>query len=269
MIKADMHMHTRFSSDSDSTPEEMAQGAVEKGLELLCFTDHYDKDDFDWGPEEVFDPRAYFAKMEEVQAAFADRIKVRIGVEIGLQPYLADYYHTFLAQHPFDFVIGSVHSVARSDIATLKIFEGRPDEEVYRQVLTEMLEDVRLSVDDFDVLGHLDYMTRYGMRGAEAYSYEAYADLIDPILETLIEHGKGLELNTSGLKYGLPYAHPHTDILKRYRQLGGELITVGADAHEPGQIAYAFDRAVRILKDCGFKYYAEFTLRKPVFKTIA
>ncbi len=268
-MKADMHMHTCFSSDSDSTPEEMAQGSIDKGLELICFTDHYDKDDFDWGAEDVFDPQAYFARMEQVQAAYADRIQIRIGVELGLQPHLASYYHSFLAEYPFDFVIGSVHSVARSDIATLKIFEGRTDEEVYRQVLTEMLEDVRLSVDDLDVLGHLDYMTRYGTSGPAAYSYAAYADLIDPILQTLIEHGKGLELNTSGLKYGLPYPHPHMDVLKRYHQLGGELITVGADAHDPAQIAYDFDRAAEILSDCGFKYYAEYTDRKPIFKTIA
>ncbi len=268
LIKADMHMHSFFSSDSDSSPEEMARGAMGQGLEMLCFTDHYDKDDCDWGAEDVFDPQAYFSRMEQVQETYADQMQIQIGVELGLQPYLADFYHDFVGRYPFAFVIGSVHSVARSDIATGKIFEGRSDEDVYRQVLTEMLEDVRLSADDFDVLGHLDYMTRYG-REKGAYSYEKYADLIDPILRTLIEHGKGLELNTSGLRYGLPYAHPQKAVLKRYRELGGEIITVGADAHAPDQIAYAFDQAAEILTRCGFKYYAEFTERKPVFKTIA
>ncbi len=266
-IKADMHMHSYFSSDSDISPEEMARGAVGKGLEMLCFTDHYDKDDCDWGAEDVFDPQDYFARMEQVQSDFAGQIQVQIGVELGLQPYLADFYHDFVGKYPFAFVIGSVHSVEHSDIATGKIFEGRSDEEVYWQVLTEMLEDVRLSAEDFDVLGHLDYMTRYG-RETDSYSYEKYADLIDEILRTLIEHGKGLELNTSGLRYGLSYAHPQKAVLKRYRELGGEIITVGADAHAPDQIAFAFDQAAEILEECGFKYYTEFMNKKPVFVRI-
>ena len=88
------------------------------------------------------------------------------------------------------------------------------------------------------------------------------------ILKYLIEHGKGIELNTSGLKYGLPFAHPHSDILKRYRELGGEIITVGADGHKPEHIAYDFDKVSGILKDCGFKYYTEFSERKPHFKQL-
>ena len=77
--------------------------------------------------------------------------------------------------------------------------------------------------------------------------------------------GKGIELNTAGLKYGLGFAHPHPDILKRYRQLGGEIITVGADAHKPEHIAYDFGKAADILRSCGFEYYTEFKQRRPIF----
>lgn len=69
----------------------------------------------------------------------------------------------------------------------------------------------------------------------------------------------------SGLKYGLPFAHPHADVLKRYRELGGEIITVGADGHRPEHIAYDFHKAQGILEECGFKYYAEFKERRPIF----
>ena len=88
------------------------------------------------------------------------------------------------------------------------------------------------------------------------------------ILKYLIEHGKGIELNTAGLKYGLPYAHPHTDVLKRYRELGGEIITVGADAHKPEHVAYDFHKVPEILKSCGFRYYTEFVQRKTLFKKL-
>ena len=110
------------------------------------------------------------------------------------------------------------------------------------EVLEEMLEDVRI-YEDYDVLGHLDYVVRYGKDKEQAYSYQKYAELIDEILKNIIAKGKGLELNMAGLKYGLPFAHPHPDILKRYRELGGEIITVGADGHCPEHIAWDFDKA--------------------------
>ena len=109
---------------------------------------------------------------------------------------------------------------------------------------TGRLGDIRVQnvrIDgDFDVLGHLDYVVRYGIEQEKEYSYRKFADEIDEILKILIKRGKGLEINMAGLKYGLPFAHPHPDILKRYRELGGEIITVGSDAHRPEHIAYEF-----------------------------
>lgn len=262
MIKTDAHMHTGFSSDSESLPEEMIQGAIEKGLTAVCFTDHYDKDNTDWGAEDIFDSDLYFEKMLEVKERYKDKIQVRIGVEIGMQPYLGSYYREFIKKYPFDFVIGSVHSVERTDIATKKLFQTRTPQDVYRLVLEETLEDIRVT-DDFDVLGHLDYMVRYS--DEKAYSYKIFADEIDAVLKALIEKGKGIEINTSGLKYGLKFAHPHKDVLKRYRELGGEILTIGADGHKPEHIAYDFAEAEAILKECGFTYYTEFAGRKPSF----
>ena len=134
-------------------------------------------------------------------------------------------------------------------------------------MLDETLTDISCC-PDFDALGHLDYSVRYGTHREEEYSYQAFSDQIDEILRFLIEHGKGLELNTAGLKYGLPFAHPHPDILKRYRELGGEIVTIGSDAHREEHIAYGFDKVSGILEDCGFRYYAEFKNREPVFRRI-
>ena len=44
--------------------------------------------------------------------------------------------------------------------------------------------------------------------------------------------GKGIELNTGGFKYGLGHPNPCEDIIKRYKELGGEIITLGSDAHK-------------------------------------
>ena len=277
MIQADMHMHTWFSTDSEACPCDMADEAVRKGLKTICFTDHFDKDDLEWGEEGIFDVDAYFVEMQKLQEEYAGKLNIRIGIELGLRTYLKDYYEELTKKYPFDFVIGSVHNVPckkdvegnilYTDPAAEKLFTDRTDKEAYRLMMETTLENVRTS-DCFQTLGHLDYVVRYGKSREKEYSYTDYADIIDEILKLLIEKEKGLEVNSAGLKYGLPFAHPHPDVLKRYRELGGEIITIGADAHKPEHIAYDFAKAEEILKSCGFKYYTEFKERKPIFLTL-
>lgn len=267
-MRADVHMHTSFSHDSESCPEEMIKGAIEKGLEVICFTDHYDKDYMGWGDESIFDPEEYFKVLVPLQEKYKTQIDVRIGVELGMQPHLGECFTALTKSYPFDFVIGSVHAVQGTDPAMGMLFDGRTDEEAYRAAFEETLEDIK-KIEDFDVLGHLDYVVRYGKEREKHYSYMKYADILDEILKMLVEHGKGLELNTAGLKYGLPFAHPHPDILRRYRELGGEIITVGADGHKPEHITYDFQKVNDILRECGFTYYTEFRKRKPVFKQLS
>lgn len=277
MIQADMHMHTWFSTDSEACPCDMADEAVRKGLKTICFTDHFDKDDLEWGEEGIFDVDAYFVEMQKLQEEYAGKLNIRIGIELGLRTYLKDYYEELTKKYPFDVVIGSVHNVPYkkdaegnilyTDPAAEKLFTDRTDKEAYRLMMETTLENVRTS-DCFQTLGHLDYVVRYGKSREKEYSYTDYADIIDEILKLLIEKEKGLEVNSAGLKYGLPFAHPHPDVLKRYRELGGEIITIGADAHKPEHIAYDFAKAEEILKSCGFKYYTEFFEQKPVFKQL-
>ena len=119
--------------------------------------------------------------------------------------------------------------------------------------------------DYIDVLGHLDYIVRFAKHPQDTYRPAEYGDLLDMILKYLIEHGKGLEVNTAGFKYGLSFAHPHPDILKRYRELGGEIITIGSDGHRPEHLAYDFHKVCEVLVSCGFKYYTEFRQRSPIF----
>lgn len=267
-MKADFHMHTGFSSDTDVNPEDMVKGAIEKGLGCICITDHYDMDYVDGQGSFVFDPDAYFKCMRDLQEKYRDKIDMRIGVEIGLQKHLGDFYRDFTKQHSFDFVIGSAHLLKGVDPYYKEVFQGVPDSESYRIAFEEMLELVN-TIEDFDVLGHLDYVVRYGNEQAKQYSYAKYSDLIDEILKTLIYKGKGIELNTAGFKYGLGFAHPHPDVLHRYHELGGEIITIGADGHIPEHIAYDFVKVKDVLEKAGFKYYTEFKERKPKFCTLS
>ncbi len=271
MIYSDFHMHTSYSTDSTALPEEMIQGAIKKGLQTICITDHYDKD-YPYHKEMgskafMFDPDPYFAELQTLKEKYSNQIQVRIGVEIGLQKHLGSFYKEFTAKYPFDFVIGSLHIVKGMDPYLKELFQLYKDSEAYQLAFEEMLENVK-KIDAFDVLGHIDYVTRYGTNKTAEYSYQKYADILDEILKEVIYQGKGIEMNMSGYKYGLGVCHPHPDVLKRYKELGGEILTIGADGHGPDQIAYAYEKATHILKMCGFKYYTEFCGRKPIFQQL-
>lgn len=267
-ITADCHLHSSFSGDSDTPMEEMILQGIQAGLTHMCFTEH---NDFDYpvtesdpaGKFEV-NPDAYLYDFLKFRDKYARQIRLCFGIELGLQPHLTRRNATFARAHDYDFIIASSHVCNRKDPYYPSFYEGRTQSEAYLEYFGSILENLK-SYSEFDVYGHLDYVVRYGPQKDEGYSYEAYRDIFDRILEQIISMGKGIEINTAGLAKGMKDAHPCTGILKRYRELGGEIITVGSDAHAPGQIAYAFGRAADILRNCGFRYYTTFEKHQPSF----
>lgn len=259
---SDYHMHTVFSEDSEALPEEMIGQAIALGMKRICITDHMDigfpKDEF-W-----LDTPAYVEKILELQEKYRGYIDVRLGVELGLQKQYAQILANYVRRYPFDFVIGSMHLLHGKDPYEPETFAERTDESVFRDYFEATLENIQ-AFSDFHVLGHLDYVVRYGMEKAAEYSYAKFADIIDEILKTLIEKGCGLEVNTAGLKYGLGFCNPHPDVLKRYRKLGGEIITIGSDAHKPRHVGYEFAQAEALLRACGFAFRTEFVKNLPEF----
>lgn len=269
MITGDFHMHTLFSSDSKADVRSMLDSAIEKGMERVCITDHWEED-YPKEYEETefhFDKTGYVKELERLREEYAGKLDVRIGVEIGMQPHLGSFYKKEISRYPYDFVIGSVHLVERKDPYFNEWWKEYEDEQMYRKAFDETIRNLE-QFEDFDVLGHIDYIVRYGRRQAEAYSYERFHEILDEILKKVIVSGKGIELNTAGWKYGLDFCHPHPDVLKRYKELGGEIITVGSDAHKPEHVAYDFKKAAEVLQSCGFTYYTQFKDRKPEFLKI-
>lgn len=264
MILTDFHMHTSFSLDSDANPELMIQESIKKGLKIICTTDHEDKDVEYEGDPFTIDTDAYFKTMLPLREKYKNQIDIKTGVEIGMQPELADTFREYVKQYPFDFVIGSLHLVDKMDPYDRILFQGRRDEDVYLQTMEETLKNIKVT-NSFDVLGHIDYVVRYGNNRERDYRPSDMKDLIDEILRYLIEHGKGIEINSAGLKYGLPFAHPHPFILKRYKELGGEIITIGSDAHKPEHIAYDFKKVKELLISENFTFYTFFSEREPHF----
>lgn len=267
-ITADFHLHSSFSGDSDTPMEDMILRGIELGLTEMCFTEH---NDFDYPVTEretpgffEVNPDAYLYDFLKLREKYEGRIHLLFGVELGLQPHLSRRNAAFAKAHDYDFVIGSSHLCNGKDPYYPSFYEGRAQEDAYREYFESILENLK-SYGNFDIYGHLDYVVRYGPKKDEGYSYEMYREIFDKILTRLIDMEKGLEVNTSGLAKGLREPNPCAGILKRYRELGGEIVTVGSDAHAPGQIAHAFDRAAEILKKCGFRYYATFEKRSPSF----
>ena len=195
---------------------------------------------------------------------YKDKIDLRFGVELGLQPHLAKKHKDYLSEYPFDFVIGSSHLVHGIDPYYPKFFESNDEKSCYLEYFESILENIE-AFQGFDVYGHLDYIVRYCPSRKETYSFRKYQDIIDEILKKLISLGKGIEVNTGGFKYKLGHPNPHEDILKRYKELGGEIITVGSDAHTTEYLGHEFSRTCEILKDAGFSYYTIFKDRKPDF----
>jgi len=173
-------------------------------------------------------------------------------------------------KYDFDFIIGSMHTLFQKDIYHFReeFFENNTKEEVYRLYFEEVLRSVKLFTDEFDVYGHLDFVMRYALEDDKSCHYADFRELLDQILRLLIQKGKGIEINTSGFRYGLGHMHPNTEIIKHYKELGGEIITVGSDAHHRKTLCSEFERAYAILKECGFSYITVFEKRKPRFVKI-
>ena len=267
-IKADCHLHSSFSGDSKTPMEEMIISGIAKGLTTMCFTEHQDIDypDSPDGPGSIFllNTDSYLYELIRLREKYQEQIRILFGVELGLQKEILRKNAVYAKSYDFDFIIGSSHICHGKDPYYPAFFEGRSVTEAYREYFESILENVR-SFSNFDVYGHLDYVVRDSPNMDRDYTCEPFADLFDEILKTLIVQNKGIEINSGGLRKGMQDFHPCTQILRRYRELGGEIITVGSDAHKAADIAADFESAADLLKECGFRYYTLFEKRVPEF----
>ena len=267
-IIADYHMHSHHSGDSKAPMEEMIKDSIEKGLSEICFTEHLDLDypEYpDLKPDTFeLDIPSYSKELFSMKEKYKNRIAIRYGIEIGMQSHLSEKNLEFARADDFDFIIASQHLVNRRDPFYPDFWDGDTVQGIFDRFFDETYENIT-KFTDFDVLGHLDYIARYVPKGDTTYSYERFADRIDRILIRLIENGKGLDINSKVLAYSdtlMP--NPHPDVLKRFKELGGSIITFGSDAHSPGKVACGFDKLREIAICAGFTQYYTFEKRKPI-----
>lgn len=270
---ADYHIHSEFSDDSDYPMEAVVRDAIKIGLDEICFTDHVDygiKDDRGSGLEirysggypclNVDYPR-YFEKLARVRALYADRITVKAGLECGVQTHTIPQFNALFEKYEMDFALLSIHQVDNMEFWTGDFQRGKTQREYNERYYGEMLNVVK-SYTNYSVLAHMDLIVRHE---EHAYPFRLTEPFIREILKLVISGGKGIELNTSFHRYGLSGSMPSADILKLYREMGGDIVTVGSDTHRPAHLGAYITEGMEILKDLGFGYFCTFDKMRPVY----
>lgn len=261
----DTHMHSDFSGDANTKPENMIAAAKALSMPGITFTDHLDLDYREEPGLFDLDVSSYHSTIKSLsEKESTEDFSILLGIELGLQPHAANAYELLLKEYSFDFVIGSTHVIRGEDPYYPKYFSTRDEKTAFLQYYEMILENIQ-AFDQFDSLGHLDYCFRYGPYARpDMDTYTPYAEIVDAILSTIIKKDIALEVNTGSFRCGLMEPNPCIAIIKRYRELGGYLLTIGSDAHKTEHIGLHFDGIPDLLKDCGFKEYHVYKNRTPI-----
>lgn len=275
MMIADYHMHTYYSDDSQYKMEEAVKKAIELGLNEICFTDHVDygiklehEDYMRLNEEERrnwvanVDYEHYFEEIHQLQVKYKDRITIKQGMEFGIQTHTIPAFQSLFNRYDFDFIILSCHQVEDKEFWTQDFQKGR-SQQVYNERYYEEILNVIKVYKDYSVLGHLDLLKRYDLKGE--YPFEKTKEIITEILKIVIADKKGIEINTSSFYYGLNDLMPSKNILKLYHDLGGTILTIGSDSHKEEQVGAHIEEIHEELKKIGFKQICTFDKMKPIF----
>ena len=249
--------------------------AIGKGLAGVCFTDHCDffvppmKAKYEEYVPEVFDVEARNAEIDKVNAKCPQDFHVFKGIEIGVQKSERDKIAAHLEKYSFDEIIASVHYLDDTDPFWGGYYEGKTWRYAYGHYLETLYDEMVWLGDRFDIMGHYDYVTRYAPYPECSILYKDFPDILDSMLRYLVENGKALEINTKtyqDFKGRTPVLDKN--ILMRYRELGGEIISLGSDSHDADRVGFNFERTAVLVSRCGFRYLAHFDKRKPVMLPI-
>lgn len=267
MYCSDYHLHTHVSSDSPATLLEQAQSALEAGLNELCVTDHWNLLDQqgnhlphtrDWAPS--------IAQILDARQHFGDLLEIRLGIEVGNGEIDPAAVSEGLAQagENLDFVIGSLHNMSLASGGLGIYTAAHQCREVEEGIA--LLDDyvatlgALAATDTYDVIGHVVYPLRY-LPSQWQLTLDPYEEQLRTLFKALAEKGKGIEFNTT-------QGHTieeWTPVLKLYKECGGEILTIGSDAHRVGQSGAGFRDACALLESLGFHQYCTYRNRKPVF----
>jgi len=257
-------MHSNNSQGGEHSLMYLAQQAEEVGLMGMAVTDHVECLGF---AEAEYKTRVYQSAVDtaKVSAAFRHRMTLSFGVELGVFPGLYDVAEQALGLYPYDFVLGACHysrqgeHFSEFDYATLT-------EDRRRTLMIEYFEDQVELVKwgGFDSLAHMNYPVRHAaLKDGPRLSIDPYREQVDELLKMLVEKGKALEMGACGLGGLLEDALLPTWVLARYKELGGELVTIGSAAHQADSVGVGVAQAMELLSGLGYEHFTFYRGRKP------
>ncbi|NLL46755.1 MAG: histidinol-phosphatase HisJ family protein [Clostridiales bacterium] len=267
MILTDFHTHSYCSDDGVASMHDMALAGAERGVSIMCITDHVDIDHFETGGLNP-DCFSHWDRIKEEYALAVERlggcIDLRLGIEFGEANHAPGMAQSIAEAEGLDFIIGSLHNLwDYPDFFCIRYKSEQECRELAKKYVEEHFELVRLGC--LDVLGHIGYAKRYMKRRGFDIGLEGLEDRLEALFKLVSESGKGIELNTSGLRDNTGTTFPEKWVLKLYREAGGEIITVGSDSHRPEDVGANIEDAYELLREVGFKYFTVFKNRKPEF----
>ena len=259
-MMVDYHVHTEMSVDSRADMDAQCRRAAEIGLREIGFAEHFDL--YPWNDGYGFyDYEVFAGKVEEARSRWGEKVTVRMGVEIGEPHLYAEEIEGFLGEGAFDYVIGAVHWIGDLYPEGEEYLTSHSMEDAYGLYLDEVRRAAEAG--GFEVLAHLDLVKRKGTQFHGPFPFERFRDRIAAILDAIIRRGIALEVNTSGLRQAARDTLPGMETIELYRELGGELITVGSDAHKPEDLAAGIPEALERIERAGFRAITVFEARRP------
>lgn len=251
-------MHSTYSEDGSSSLEEMCRQAVLGGIPEIGFCEHWDVGPFEKNPF-FFRVESWYTEIERLRSLFASRLIIRAGVEVA-EPHL---YHKeavdVLRRASFDYVIGSVHWQGSNFMFDEGYFRTHAADEVYEAYFEELEQMV--SVSDIDIVAHFDIPARTAIP-LLGYDPTRYRVQICKVLGIIINRGFALDINTAGLRKPSCNLMPDRQILQWYKEMGGDRLTLGSDAHSSSQVGLHLDTALQVIRDVGFTHLTHFKKRK-------
>lgn len=252
----DMHNHSLFSEDCDAPMELMIQRAIETGLMGIAITEHVDFNPADLGFM-YFNEKDYSNEMKTIKEKYSDKIQIFKGAEFDA-PHLYPEEFNRINSGDYDVILGAVHMIDDKFVGDKSLLENMSLNELFKKYYEQLLKLVQFG--GFDVVAHFDFPKRYYQT---SISHES---LIDDILRTMVEQNLTLEINTSPLRKAYHESSPDYNIISKYASFGGKRITIGSDAHFPGDIGADFDYAFKLIQSIDGLIPGYFEKRK--FKSV-
>lgn len=263
----DYHTHSTNSIDGKNTVMEMCSSAVARGINEIAITDHYEPVSGDESCR-LYRPNVYWTDVLKAREKFKGRLKIKMGVELGQPHRFQETSELLINSFPYDYVLGSAHKLSSGiDVGQLDYDTITLDE-----LSTAYLKELHglAKWGKFDCIGHLDLIKRYSTDHYKTrITLLSHYDMLSEVLKTVILKGKGIEINTSGLRQAPKETMPGIDVLKLYRELGGEVLTVGSDAHCINDVGRGVSQAIELAREAGFRYITLFSSRLPEWKKIS